>query len=56
MRVVHQQRVLADVGDVDEPELAVAAHHHTALAVGAEPDRLAVLEVDHHLRRGARGR
>ena len=47
--VVDEDRVLADVGDVDEPQLAVGAHHDAALAVGAEADRLAVHEVDHHL-------
>ena len=49
MGVVHQDRVLADVGDLDDAQLTVGAHDDTLVAVGAEPDRLAVLEVDHHL-------
>ena len=42
-------RRLADVGNLDEPQLAVVAHHHTPVAVGAETNRLTVDEVDHHL-------
>ena len=38
-----------DVGAFDESELAVDAHRHGALLLGAERDRLAVHEVDHHL-------
>ena len=40
MRVVHQQRVLADVGDLDDAQLTVGAHDHALVAVGAEADRL----------------
>ena len=44
--VVDQQRVLADVGDVDDLAVAAAAHVDAALVVLAEADRLAVLEAD----------
>ena len=47
--VVHEDRVLADVGDLDDAQLTVGAHDDTLVAVGAEADRLTVLEVDHHL-------
>ena len=37
--VVHEQGVLADVGDLDEAQLAVGAHHDAAVAVGS-PKRI----------------
>ena len=40
-RVVDDQRVLADVGDVDDLEAAVGAPRDSALALDAEADRLA---------------
>ena len=40
---------MPDIGDLDDAQEAVGAHHHAALALGAEQDRLAVHEVDHHL-------
>ena len=47
--VVHEEGVLADVGHVDDAQLAVGAHDHAVLAVGAEADRLAVHQRDQHL-------
>ena len=44
--VVDEQRVLADLGDVDDPQRAVRSRHDAALALRAEADRLAVLEPD----------
>ena len=32
--VVDEQRLLADVGDVDDPQRSVLPHRHAALAVG----------------------
>ena len=49
MGVVDEQGVLADVGDVYDCEGGVGAADDAALAVGAEPDRLAVLEPDGEL-------
>ena len=51
--VVDEERGLADVGDLDDAELSVGAHHDTPLVVGAEPDRLAVHEGDQHRRSGS---
>ena len=47
--VVHEQRVLAHVGDLDDLALTELVEHDAALAVGAEADRLAVLELDEHV-------
>ena len=45
-----RMRVLADVGDVDDPQPGRrASSDHALLAVGAEADRLAVLERDQHV-------
>ena len=41
--VVHEERVLADVGDVARSRLAELVQHDAVLVVGAEADRLAVL-------------
>ena len=46
---MHEQGVLADVGHVDDPQLAVGAHDDAVLVVGAEADRLAVHERDQHV-------
>ena len=50
--VVHEERVLAHVGDVDDLALAELVEHDAVLVVVAEPDRLAVLQLDEHV--GAR--
>ena len=42
-------RRLADVGHLDDAQLAVGAHDHRVLEVGAEADRLAVHQRDQHL-------
>ena len=47
--VVHEDGVLADVGDVDDAGPSLAVEHHALLAVGAEADRLAVHERDQHV-------
>ena len=47
--VVHEERVLADLGHVDELDAAVGSLHDPALEVRAEADRLAVGEVDEHV-------
>ena len=52
MLVVHEQPVLADVGDLDDLALAELVEDHAALVVGAEADRLAVVQLDEHV--GAR--
>ena len=49
MGVVDKDRVLADIGDLDDAQLTVGAHDDTLVAVLAEADRLAVTEIDHHL-------
>ena len=52
MLVVHEQLVLAHVGHVDDLALAELVEDHATVAVGAEADRLAVLELDDHVGRG----
>ena len=47
--VVHEELVVADVGDAHDLRLAELVHHDAHLAVGAEADRLAVLQVDEHV-------
>ena len=47
--VVDEQGVLADVGHVDDAGAGLGVEHHAPLLLGAEPDRLAVLERDQHL-------
>ena len=44
-----RMRLLADVGDVDDPQAAVGLDDHALVAVGAEADRLAVAERDQHV-------
>ena len=46
---MHEDRVLADIGDLDDAQHAVGSHDDALVAVGAEADRLAVVEIDHHL-------
>ena len=44
------ERVLAHVGHLDDPRRrACGVEHHAVLALGAEPDRLAVAQRDEHL-------
>ena len=50
--VVHEELVLPDVVDVHDVALAELVEHHTAVAVLAEADRFAVVQLDEHL--GAR--
>ena len=45
-RVVDEERVLARLGDVDHAQRPVRVLDDALLALGAEPDPLAVLEVD----------
>ena len=47
--VVHQERVLADIGDVDDLERAVRPEDNATISLGSEADRLAVLEWDQHV-------
>ncbi len=44
--VVDDERVLAHLGDLGDREAAVGGADHAALVLGAEADRLAVLEAD----------
>ena len=46
VRVVDGQRLLADIGDVGDLEVAVGGADQPPLALGAEADRLTVLEAD----------
>ena len=50
--VVHEEAVLAHVGDLDDLALTELVEDHAALVVGAEADRLAVAQLDEHV--GAR--
>src|SRR5664280_1981784 len=52
--VVNEQRLLADLSDVDELQLTLGGHPDTALAVPAEPDGTAVLESDQVVVAGVR--
>src|SRR5262249_7235259 len=52
MLVVHEQSLLPDVGDGDNLDLTPVVQDDALLAVGPEPDRLALLQVDEHV--GAR--
>ena len=46
---MHEHGVLADVGDQREARIALVVHGHALLVVGAEPDRLTVLQRDQHV-------
>ena len=46
MGVVDDERLLPHLGDVGEREAAVGGQDHASLELGAEADRLAVLEAD----------
>ena len=46
---MHQDGFLADLGDLDDAKHAVGSHHDALVTVGAEDDRLTVMEIDHHL-------
>ena len=47
--VVHEDGVLTDVGHFDDAQLPIAAHRDSTMPVDAEPNRLPVVQVNHHL-------
>ena len=46
---MHEQRVLAHVGDLHDPGTVLDVHHHAVLPLGAEADGFAVAERDEHV-------